>query len=469
MLELLVEYFEPMKKISIYILIIFIIFVVLMKSRIKSYVIENKNELKNNPLMVPLISYFDDGPNKVTFISAIKDMIYAVCKSMLEILLQPYYMVIDGLTQLFKSITGVVNQIRKQIRVIRNMLFKIFDDMYTKIEFVVGTMTFLFLKIREILKKTYAMSATLMYTVQHSFNFLLSITDPASTIGNIGERLGDSGWLISTFALGFGGIPAWTSIDLCFSPDTLVVVNSENKKMIDVNIGDKMYSDTVIAKLNVSYTGQSMYKMKDIIVSGGHAIEILGRGIRIKDIFAKQYINCEKLDKYEDNRLICFVTDTGYIQTKDGTVFRDYLDTSNKYSHISVKQMVMKYLNGIININTNTDTLNGIILDDKINIINSSNLLGDVEIDTNYLRMFKLRHMNDNTLYSSGMLILYNDMWICVCDHPMAESVNVNKSIAYNWIMKDNIIELSNGIKLRDFIEVGDEKFNEYVSEFLLL
>lgn len=468
MLELLVEYYEPIKKILLYLLIILIIFIYLMKNRIRTYVIDNRITLKNNPITIPLVAYYDDPNNKMTIFDALMEMIYAVCKNVLEILMEPYYMVVSGLMDLFKSMVKVIDTIRKQIAVMKGMLFKIFEDTYRRLENVVATMTYLFLKIREVMKKTYGMSTLMMYTAQHSLIFLESII--ASPIGSLGKSLGDSGWKIATFALGAGGIPSWTSIDLCFAPETLVEVNGVYKEMKVVNIGDKMYNDTVIAKMMVKYIGQDMYKVNDTMVSGNHAIDINGKGIRVKD-----HMNYNKMDKYEGTELVCFVTDTGYIQVKDGSIFRDYLDTHDKYKHKMVKEMVKKHLQ--LNIfndynvdEASIDILNGVILDDNVSVINNKhNIVATIKIGAGNMGMFRLKNMNDNTLYSGGMLIMYNGKWMCIYEHPFAEYVEINKSEATNWAIADDIIALSNGVYLRDMIEVSDRKFNDMVNKYLLL
>ena len=465
MLELFIDYYEPIKKILLYLLIILIIFSLLMKSRIKNYIINNREIMLKNPILVPLVSYFDDNNKQITIMGVIMEMIYNACKEMFDVLMKPYYMVLNGFVDLFKSINNSLNVVRKQIAVMRGMLFKSFEDMYRRIENTTGTMTFLFLKLREVMKKTYAMTTLMMYTVQHSFNFLDNIIK--SPVGKLSKMLGDSGWFVATYALGVGGIPSWTSIDLCFSPNTVVVVDGNDKMIKDVNIGDKLYFDKVIAKIEAKYTGQDMFKINDTIVSGGHAIDIFGNGIRVKDYYgAKPHID------YSYDKLICLVTDTGYIQVKDGTVFRDYLDNHDRHAHALVKKMTKKFLNNTYTSisEDNIDLLSGIILDNNISILNTDDdILGVIDIGVDNIGMFKLKNMDDNTLYSGGMLIKYNDIWICIYEHPYAEYVEINKSIAKNWIVKDNIIRLSNGIYLRDMIEVGDTKFNEYVSKYLLL
>jgi len=433
-----------------------------MRNRLREYVISNKDDLTKNPLTVPLVSYYD---NNTSLIGAIKGIIYAVCKESLDSLMQPYYIIVDGFMTLFGSITNSINIVRQQIVVIKNMLFNIFENMYHRIETSVATMMFLFLKIREVMKRTYGMTTLMMYTIQHSVIFLESII--ASPVGAVANMLGDSGWAISTFALGVGGIPAWKNIDLCFSPDTIVVVDGTDKMMKDINIGDKIYNNTVLGKIVCSYTNQDMYIVSNVIVSGGHAIDIMGNGIRVKD-----YMNSKKLEKYNYDKLICLITDTGYIQTKDGTIFRDYLDVHDIHMHTNVKNMIKKYLNNIWEYadENKVDLLNGIILDNDTKIINKDDdIIGEVDIDKYTVRMYKLKTMNDNTLYSAGMLIYYDNKWICIYEHPDAEYVDMNNEIVKNWIVRDNIIKLSNGIIVRDLIEIGDNRLNEYISKYLLL
>jgi hypothetical protein len=140
--------------------------------------------------------------------------------------------------------------------------------------------------------------------------------------------------------------------------------------------------------------------------------------------------------------------------------------------HTNVKNMVKKYLNNVWDTidEYKVDLVNGIILDSNIKLMNNENdIVGHNEIDTDTMRMYKLSSMDDNTLYSAGTLILHDDKWICIYEHPDAEYVGLNDIRGINWIVRGNIVKLSNGINIRDMIEIDDMRLNEYISKYLLL
>jgi hypothetical protein len=469
MLELLIEYYDSLKDIGLYLLVILIIYLFLIKSKFKKYILDNRAIYEKNPLMLPIISFFEDDDSFSIFKAFFK-LIWIICKQTFESLMKPFYMALDGFIQVFKSFTVVVNNIRKQISAMRTYMFRIFEDMYRRIEMSLGVMTYLFLKIREIMKRVYGMSQLMLYTVQHSIKFLEAII--SSSIGNFG-KLADSmglGLSIFTFPVGMG-TGMWTDSALCFDPYTPIL--KDDYKVIyikDIDIGQNIIDKNgklhnVIVKMELDGRNTTMYNLNGIYVTGDHSVEFNKKTIRVKD-----HPSAKIISNYECSYLVCLITDTGYIPMINNTLFRDYLDTHNFQKHRAVNKMIDNYLNNDLSgdeYNNSSDIFSGIILND-IDIINKKDIIGYIEIAPWTLNMYKFRNSTDNARYSANILVEYNGKWIRMIEHPDAVYVELNKEILKQWVSKDNILELSNGIKIRDFVEINDKNVIDKMNEYLL-
>jgi hypothetical protein len=419
--------------------------------------------------------YDDDKENPMTMFKAILQIIWIVTKDTFEILMKPMYMIVDSLLAVLKTIQGIVNNIRKQISGIRNMLLKIFEDMYSRLDTSVATMNLLFFKLREVMKRTYGMTSLMMYTVQHSIIFLENLI--GSPIGGIAKLLGDSGVGVSIFGLGVGGIPAWTDSSLCFDPDTLLLIDSKDLVAIkDVQIEDYILDSSgnkhkITGKISVDCTNPSLYDVSGIYVTGDHVMDIDGHGIRVKE-----YVSMSKLQKRDCKSLICLITDTGFIPMSNNIVFRDYLDVHNEETHRVVRNMCKHYFNNIdieshnqpsIQDGECLDMMSSVMLDMNTSVVNTDEIIGNVEIGVGQLNMYKIEGMGE-TLYSGNTWILHMNKWICVWEHPSAIYIGKNELPLEHWITKTNKVYLSNGTCIRDFVEVSNRSFIEKMNKFLL-
>jgi hypothetical protein len=419
--------------------------------------------------------YDEEKENPMTMFKAIIQIIWTITKDTFEILMKPMYMIIDSFLMVMKTIQGIVNNIRKQLSSIRNMLLKIFEDMYSRLDTSIATMNFLFFKLRETMKRTYGMTSLMMYTVQHSIIFLETLI--GSPIGGIAKLLGDSGVYVSIFGLGAGGIPAWTDSSLCFEPETeLMILNRNMVAIKDVQLEDEIVDISgnrhkIIGKIVVDCKEPLLYDVSGIHVTGDHVIDINGKGMRVKEC-----VSITKLKKHECSSLICLITDTGFIPMPNNLIFRDYLDVHNEETHRVVRNMCKHYFNNINIDSTNEtcikegeclDMMSSVILDMNTTVVNTDEIIGNVEIGVGQLNMYKLNDI-DNSLYSGNTWILYMGQWICVWEHPNAEYVGKNELPLEHWVTKNNKIYLSNGLCIRDFVEVSNRSFIEKMNRFLL-
>ena len=66
----------------------------------------------------------------------------------------PIYPILNLFLRVFKALTGILNGMR-QINVMRNFLFRLFEKMYIKLQNGSTTAAFFFLKLREIMKREF--------------------------------------------------------------------------------------------------------------------------------------------------------------------------------------------------------------------------------------------------------------------------------------------------------------------------
>lgn len=476
MLELLVDYYQQVKMIFLYFIVAIIIFLYLMKNKFRTYVLYNRAELLKNPLLVPIVTMYDENKESpMTMFRAIIQIIWTVTKDAFEILMKPMYMIVDSLLAVLKTIQSIVNSVRKQLSAIRNMLLKIFEDMYSRLDTSIATMNFLFLKLREVMKRTYGMTSLMMYTVQHSIIFLETLI--GSPIGGIAKMLGDSGVYVSIFGLGVGGIPAWTDSSLCFEPETQLEIAEKGTISIkDVLLEDHIIDSSdnkhkIVGKIVIDAKEPLLYDVSGVHVTGDHVIDINGRGIRVKE-----YVSMTKMSKRDCNTLICLITNTGFIPMPNNLIFRDYLDVHNVETHRVVRNMCKHYFNNTdIECHSETsikegeclDMMSAILLDMNTSIINTDEIVGNVEVGIGQLNMYKLNGMGES-LYSGNTWVLYMSKWICIWEHPEAIYVGKNDLPIEHWITKHNKVYLSNGLCIRDFVEVSNRSFIEKMNKFLL-
>ena len=106
----------------------------------------------------------------------------------------------------------------------------------------------------------------------------------------------------------------------CFDKNTpLFMKDGDQKKIIDVNIGDVLQDSSVItAKMKLDATNVDMYDLFGIIVSGVHSVQYRENWIYVAD-----HPFAVKIDDYKENFIYCLNTTKNEINI-DGLVFIDW-------------------------------------------------------------------------------------------------------------------------------------------------
>jgi hypothetical protein len=242
-------------------------------------------------------------------------------------------------------------------------------------------------------------------------------------------------------------------------------INIPCKKISDYLIDKNGQSHNILARIEVDGNNIPLYNLYGIYVTGDHTVEKNNKEL----LRVKNHPDAKIIDNYKCSYLVCLITDTGYIPTINNIMFKDYLDTHHINKHRIVNKMIENELNNELsdNYNHSADIFSGLLLDDNVDIINKDDIIGNVEIGEWILNMYKLKN-NDNTIYSANVLIEYNKKWIRMIEHPEAIYVGLNKLRLKHWISKTNMLILTNGITIRDFVEINDREITDKMNEFLL-
>tara|TARA_B110000208_G_C11739339_1_gene419301 strand:- start:6 stop:1475 length:1470 start_codon:yes stop_codon:yes gene_type:complete len=471
MLEKVIENYKPLSKIVLYAIFFIIIYVVIFFGIFKAHLLENWAYYRTHPFILPIAGFIKREPGESIAAASKKNLnkvMWTTISKFLEILMAPIYPVLKIFMKLLKKITGVLDGIRNQIAIMRNLMFKLFEDMYMRLQNGVATMTFFFLKLRESMKRSYGLMNVLVYAIEHSFLFFESLVkSPLGKFGKLAETMGLSA---SMFAFGAAGVPMWHA-SLCFDPYTPITLNNGNVVEIrKVSIGDILINNNEVIAVIKSWTNQKLYTLHgNIQVSGDHLVYYNGLWERVKDIPPSEQCS------YKSYNIVCLVTKKGLIEI-GGYVFKDYLDTHDPHMNVIIRNKVINYINeGCISnplyYNYNpTATFNDNKCDNlligfcrKTHIL-SQDIIGSIEISPGELDMF---------LYKgdilSGNVLVYMNKHKCysrVVNIKSAYYIGKNKTPFIHLITRSGEIETPNNV-FRDFCECSELELEDDIDTYI--
>ena len=244
----------------------------------------------------------------------------------------------------------------------------------------------------------------------------------------------------------------------CFDENTaLKMENGEFKKILDLQIGEKLYGgDEITTIFKVDASRSQMYNLCDIIVSGSHMVHWNCKWIRVCD-----HPLSRKIAFYGKPYLYCLNTTSKLIHVDD-FVFSDWdeiFDIENVKKYLSEnfyinitneKNFIHKYLNNGLHKNTELVLINGkkkpiknINIGDVLE--NGEKVIGLVELDGT--------KMNEQYLFDLGnQRIIEGGGNLC-----LLENFNKNKKIVLNkekrlfHLLTDTKTFFVNGVQILDY------------------
>tara|TARA_B100000963_G_C22639109_1_gene679365 strand:- start:6005 stop:7393 length:1389 start_codon:yes stop_codon:yes gene_type:complete len=457
MLEVLILNYKPLGKILLILIAFLTIHVTIFYDKIREHLIENWKEYRTQPWIFPISGFIKPMEGKTgleTTIINFRTVISQMVSSFLKILMRPINAIMKVFIKIFAVFTKVLQGIRKQINVMRNFLFKLFEKMYIRLQNGMAAIVYFFLKFRESLKKSYGIFNLVINTVEHSIIFFETMMKgPLGTFGNLVDN---AAWASVIFTMGPFGQASWDRA-LCFSPNTPILLNSGYARVLnDIKIGDILHNNNrVIAKIDADYKSSHIYNLYGIDVTGSHLVKYNDKWIRVSkhpDAYSKPY-NLTKI--------ICLVTEKGILEINN-IIFKDYLETNNITIMRETDKMIEDFINNTVDseYTKSTDLMVGI---PRSSTIYNNDVTGVVDIDSRILTMYDI----DSQLISSNGLVLENGKWVRVYNHSRAKLIGKINSPCINFITESEKIILDNGLVMRDFTETNNIDINNKIDNFV--
>jgi hypothetical protein len=464
MLEILVENYKEFGQIFLYTTVLLITLLVVFYSKAKAHVVENWAYYRSNPILLPIAGYIYTPPGYTPgeYTKAnIINVVWSLVSKTLSTLMIPIYPIIQLFLKLMKQFSESLNSIRQQMAVMRNFLFKIFENINVRLQTSIAAITFYMLKLRESLKRSFGLMNLMVSSLEHSYIFMQTLV--RSPLVKFGEMAEEGGLWMSRFALPIGmGDRVWRDqfVSMCFYPDTPIAIsNGLYKQIKELVIGDVLAGGaTILATIRTKVSG-NMYQLGSDIVSGNHRVMGKHGWIRVKDHPNAEFI------VYPETEVYCLVTSDGTISTKEH-LYRDYMDSHSLEVNREVQRMVGYYLNNK-DISTDlvcNDLLAGI--DPKIRV-NPLSIIGRIIITPGQLSIYNI----DGYLVSGLTLLKWCGKWIRAYTHPKAIYIGKNEVPYYHYVTHSGNILLDSvsdrELLIRDFCEIDniyvEEEINLYV------
>ena len=190
---------------------------------------------------------------------------------------------------MFSSIAGSLNSMRAMFNGIRTAFLGIVTSIFGKLTNTMAAMQYLMIRIRTVFLRVSGVMLSMMNIMSTGISSGKSVVN-----GPIGKSI--------SF--------------LCFAPETRVkLVDGTLKDMSSVCVGDILHGNHTVTGTYVLVGGDvPLYRYNNILVTGGHR---LADGTRIDESDAVSTTERRSI-------LACLDTDTGYMETASGDLFRDF-------------------------------------------------------------------------------------------------------------------------------------------------
>lgn len=476
----LINHWEYIKRIILYSIPLIVIFCFIIGYLFKNYITNNWKDFKTNPFFLFFGGYFNKYPNETSFEATQRNFteyLSTFIKEVFNFLMIPIYSVFNVFLEITKSIYTIIDKIRNQMAIMRNFLMKIVSAIFNKITNGVAVATYMFMKIRDGLRKQFGLFNLVGSTVEHSYYFIYSLlSGPLGDMGRYGE---EAGLAIAGFTLGAPGIGLYLDT-LCFKPDTPVELQVGYKLIYQIMPGDILKNNNkVLAIVRIKSRKQvNIYKY--------HGVEVTGDHLVYSDTWTRvnQLTNCGYT--LANPKLNCLITTDGTLSIQN-QLWRDYTDSNDFTTNNMVQTFLIKSLNCSLEGSTkwaqhynqpfyhNNEMVWGfhpdtIIYGKKISDIRPGELIDGREvkaiiiIDIGTMYVYKMKSYD---VFVSGNVTVNDGKWNKVFLSSWFENLNdVNDTFYYNIIIDNSLIEI-NGVKFRDYLVVDDPEINGKIDNFI--
>lgn len=240
-----------------YLTVYYIIFIMVMMFILvvinKQYIMDNWQTYRCNPMIIPFADLFgyDSSENMISCMNS-------SFTGYFDIFIRPFQYMLDIIKKIMGNTTSQLNDIRYIIKPIRDFFGTASSMVFKKVEAVMGTVIYSFLKINDLLKRVFANFRLAVYSLEASQMAVRSVWD-----GPIGK--------ITRFWA--PGVDFFTDF-FCFSPDTVI----DGIPIQDIGLNDTIYGKMVV------FSPSIMYTYNGVLVSGNHLVYAENKWVRVRDV-----------------------------------------------------------------------------------------------------------------------------------------------------------------------------------------
>ena len=293
----------------------------------RGYIVANWPDYRCNPMFMPLAGMLnipdpkaDKSANGLLTVSA--NFSYCLNQKMGEqmgVHLKPARGALSDLTDAASNMTSGIANTHGFIGSLEATTLNASNGIMTKVKTAQSLLSFYVIKIKELVKKLFAVFMAMIYIMKTSENAMKGVVQGPLALGV--EEL------------------------VCFVGTTPIEMNDgEIKNISDIDVGDVLLGDNKVMGVTKSYAPNILYKYNhEVIASGSHIVYEAGSWVKIKDSRRKTEYNNEGENRYEF--VYNLVTDNNKIQIYD-IIYRDYCECSNSAVNYQIRNYVLDSLNG---------------------------------------------------------------------------------------------------------------------------
>ena len=458
------------------ILVLTILFVYLILHLIVThgheYIKRNWVNLRNNPYLAPLAGFFKKDDKKEGVIKmgikSVMQLLWTYIKMFFKMLIKPFQFIINIVYKIIDAIKATLDKFRQQLAVIRKLLFNIIKKVMERLQDLASTFIGLFMRLRDIMKRSFATYQMMVYTMETMGLTLKSMMD--GPVGDLAHLAADLGYVFSFFLLGpmsYLMFPSLWYCVFCFHPNTQISLeNGSTKPIKNIRLGDNLEKGELEGIL-VFYQphAKNLYNYKGDLVTGDHYL-LEGTFKKVKESLRTTST------KIKSNLLYCLSTSNHHIITPNAT-YLDFCETSCKKILLRQKNRALEILNGHDKIQSNSEHLyqEGFHItnidfphvdqnclpyrdNEKINNIIG---IGEWRVDET-IRWYC--HYISGLIVTGSVLIYENNNWL-----PVYQSNNFRELVepethreikkVFHWVSDNGTLQF-NGLISRDLLEVHD-------------
>ena len=421
------------------------------------YIIININPIKDDwvkqrckPYVLPFAGIINKPDNMTTSDFTKQNFDYCtqnIVKDISSFALIPITFIISSLTKIVDSIKNALNSIRGIVNKIRTNFQKISQEIMGRIMNIMIPIQQIIISFKDILGKIQGTMTASLFTLLGSYytlkSFMGAIAEFIIIILIALAAMIALFWILPfTWGLAAINTALFTAIAIpmaiilifmkdvlkiqadlsipsikCFDKNTTLKMNNNTyKKIIDINVGDKLFNNVeVTAKFKLETKGSQMYNLNNIIVSNSHIVQYNSEWIQVSD-----HPESIKINEYTEPYLYCLNT------TSKKIIINNYIFTDwDELYNDDISNINVNIKNNITEKNIHQYLGTGFIENTIINLQNGScKEIKNIEVNDileNGEKVYGIVEINGSTLinqyiYNLGNTIIIGGPNLNICD-----------------------------------------------------